>query len=272
MSAPASSSTPDPFTPVLRSPELVKRHDKAGWLALFTEEALIEDPVGAGAYVGRERHSKFWDAFIAPNDVTFRPIRDFASGARVVRYVTISTVTPVSAAPFELNALIEYVVEGERLASLRAFWEPRLAVGWHAKQGLRGMLGLGKHGLRMTVGLGFQSAMGFSRALVPELSREQGRGFAERLARAIGHSRDEWIAITRGAALAVASPSGGDLHDAERAWDQVLERAPRVELEESIVAGDHLACVLASRDRSAAALARVERGRLAELRLVWSVR
>lgn len=261
-----SAAGPDALDVVLRSPELVKRHDKAAWLALFTEDALIEDPVGAGAYVGAARHSKFWDAFIAPNRVTFHGHRDFRSGAVIVRYVTISTVTPVGDAPFELRALIEYVVRGDRVASLRAFWEPRLAVGWHARQGVRGVLGLSKHGLRMTGGLGIASAMGFSRALVPSLSRDRGRALAERLASAIGGSRKEdWLALVSGARVSV----GGA--DAEQAWDASLASAPRMRVEESIVAGDHLACVLASDARAAAVLARVEGDRIADLRLVGSI-
>ncbi len=271
MSAPdAVPAAAGPLEVVLRSPALVKRHDKDAWLALFTEDGVIEDPVGAGAYAGPARHSKFWDAFIAPNEVTFRPRRDFRSGDVIVRYVTISSVTPVSSEPFELNAIIEYVVRGERLASLRAFWEPRLAVSWHAQQGIRGLFGLSKHGLRMTGGLGLGSALGFSRALVPELSRDRGSALAERLASAIGGDRAEWLALTRGARVTIAGASG-DLHDAERAWDAALERAPRLRVEETIVAGDHLACVLAGGDRAAAILARVEDERIAELRLVWSI-
>ena len=199
MSAPDAVAAAGPLEVVLRSPALVKRHDKDAWLALFTEDAVIEDPVGAGAYVGPARHSKFWDAFIAPNEVTFHARRDFRSGDVIVRYVTISSVTPVSREPFELSALIEYVVRGERLASLRAFWEPRLAVSWHARQGVRGLLGLSKHGLRMTGGLGLGSAMGFSRALVPQLSRDHGRALAEKLARAMGGARADWLELTRGA-------------------------------------------------------------------------
>ena len=270
MSAPDAVAAAGPLEVVLRSPALVKRHDKDAWLALFTEDAVIEDPVGAGAYVGPARHSKFWDAFIAPNEVTFHARRDFRSGDVIVRYVTISSVTPVSREPFELSALIEYVVRGERLASLRAFWEPRLAVSWHARQGVRGLLGLSKHGLRMTGGLGLGSAMGFSRALVPQLSRDHGRAVAEKLARAMGGARADWLELTRGARVTIGD-AAGDLRDAERAWDAVIGRAPKMSVEESIVAGDHLACVLSSPDRAAAILARVEGERIAELRLVGSI-
>ncbi|HEY8430228.1 MAG TPA: nuclear transport factor 2 family protein [Sandaracinaceae bacterium] len=263
----------DPLAIVKTSPELVARHDKEAWLALFSDRGRIEDPVGAGAYVGRARHSAFWDAFIAPNRVTFLPRRDFVSGDVVVRYVTISTITPVSDEPFALPALIEYVVEGGRIASLRAFWEPRLAVGWHAKKGARGLVGLTKHGLRMTGGLGIGAAVGFSRALVPSLSRAEGRALAARLAEAV-RDRSVWLALTERARVSVSalSPHGGDHRDAKTAWDAALAGTSEVSPEEVIVAGDHLACVLAQRggSRALAAIARVARGAVIDLRLIWS--
>ena len=33
---------------VNKSPELVDRHDRAGWLDLFSSNAIVQDPVGAG--------------------------------------------------------------------------------------------------------------------------------------------------------------------------------------------------------------------------------
>lgn len=262
----------DPLAIVKTSPELVARHDKDGWLALFASDGVIEDPVGAGSYLGRERHGPFWDAFIAPNRVTFHPRRDFVSDNFVIRYVTISTITPVSKEPFELPAIIEYHVIDDRIASLRAFWEPRLAVGWHAKRGVRGLVGLTKHGLRMTGGLGVGAALGFSRAMVPALSHEEGRAVADRIASAL-RSRSEWLSLTARAHLAVGElpPERGDYDDATMAWEAVLSRAPAVAPEEVIVAGHYVACVLTQRggSRAAAVIARVARHDVEDLRLIW---
>ena len=36
--------------------------DRAGWLALFTDEAVLEDPVGSSPHEGREAIGAFWDA------------------------------------------------------------------------------------------------------------------------------------------------------------------------------------------------------------------
>jgi hypothetical protein len=63
---------------VKRSPELVDRHDREGWLGLFFSEAVVEDPVGAGLnrkgkdWRGdRDGLSRFYDIFIGPNDIKF---------------------------------------------------------------------------------------------------------------------------------------------------------------------------------------------------------
>jgi ketosteroid isomerase-like protein len=266
----------DPLALAMTSPEVVARHDKSAWLALFTPDASVEDPVGSGAHIGARRLASFWDVFIAPNQVTFHPQREHVSGDTVVRHVRIATVTPVATEPFEISAIVEYRVRGARLASLRAFWEPRHAVLWHARKGLRGLAGLSRHGVRMVGGLGLGAAMGFGAALRPGVSRAAGRALAERLAASLGASRAEWMELSRGAALRVAAPGSSDvvLRDAERAWEQALSGARLPKIEEVIVAGGHVACVLASEDgaRAAAVIARMGKGgRVAELDLTWSV-
>lgn len=258
-------SSADALSVVMSSPQLVGRHDKAGWLELFTPDAVIEDPVGADTYVGRARHDPFWDAFIAPNRVTFHPRRDFVSGSVVVRHVIISSVTPVSDTPFALPAIIEYRVDAGRLASLRAFWEPQRAVRWHLSQGARGIAGLTQHGVRIIARLGVGAALGFSRAMIPKLSPTEGAALAGRLADAVGGaSRDAWLALAGDAEVTV-----GEARDAAGAWE-ALDGTGKLEPEEVIVAGDHLACVLAG-ERAVAVIARVARGRLRSLRLVHEV-
>jgi hypothetical protein len=77
---------------VRRSPERVAVHDRAGWLALFTDDAVIEDPIGsppaakADGVLGR-----FWDTFIAPHDIDFEIRRDHFLGQDVFRDAVIHT-------------------------------------------------------------------------------------------------------------------------------------------------------------------------------------
>jgi hypothetical protein len=266
------SAPRSPLAIAEESPEVVGRRDKKAWLQLFTDDATVEDPVGAGAHVGHARLSKFWDVFIAPQrSIRFTPCRDFAHADRAIRYVTISSVTPVSDDPFVIPAIIEYVAKDQRLASLRAFWEPSLAVTWHAKKGLAGIGGLLRHGTRTTLGLGLGKAMGFGLAMRAKVGKDEARAITAELAAALGGSRDAWNALTKDARVNVA-PSSGEgpfLTDPRAAFDAL---APTdMTIEETILAGDHLACVLSSHDRAAVALVRVARGRPAAIELLFSV-
>ena len=75
---------------VRSSPAAVAAHDKAGWIALFDDDYVIEDPVGWRPVRGDDI-SAFWDAFIAPNDIEFVVHHDWIDGLHVVRDVTIVT-------------------------------------------------------------------------------------------------------------------------------------------------------------------------------------
>jgi len=118
---------------VKRSPELVARHDREGWLGLFSTEAVVEDPVGGGLNRkgkdwrgGRDGLSRFYDIFIAPNDIKFTVNQDIVTGNEVVRDVLIHTRLP-NGAVSEVAAYLIYrgVEEGGevRLASLQAHWD-----------------------------------------------------------------------------------------------------------------------------------------------------
>ncbi len=120
----------------------------------------------------------------------------------------------------------------------------------------------------MTGGLGIGSALSFSRALRPSVSKAEASALAAGLATA---SRAEWLALTRDAEVRVASREGAELDDPVRAWDAARKDASALAPEEVIAAGDHLPCVLSAGDTSAAVLARIDRGRIDRLRWVWSV-
>ncbi|MGW6693269.1 nuclear transport factor 2 family protein [Rhodococcus sp. NPDC054953] len=85
------------------SPAAVADHDRDAWLGLFARSHVVEDPVGGrpvlgGLYDRRSRRrggqplARFWDTFIAPNDIRFHVERDdIVDGMTVVRDVTIET-------------------------------------------------------------------------------------------------------------------------------------------------------------------------------------
>jgi hypothetical protein len=86
---------------VKRSPELVDRHDREGWLGLFSSSAVVEDPVGAGWNCkgrdwrgGCDGLGRFYDIFIGPNEIKFRVNQDIVMEREVVRDILIHTRLP----------------------------------------------------------------------------------------------------------------------------------------------------------------------------------
>lgn len=259
----------DALALVQASPAAVARRDRAGWLELFAADATIEDPVGAATYRGRERLSAFWDAFIAPQvSITFVPHREFVSDTLVARQVTIETVTVADAPALAVEALLEYRVQGDRIGSLRAFWDPAVAVGWYARRGVGGIAGLLRHGARMTTGLGLGSALAFGRALAPDLRGAETKAQAGSL---LTSSRSEWIAALRDADVWVAA-RGNDrfARTPEAAWSHAREDGAELRLQALHVTGEHAAMVVGDGVRSAAAFVRVAGRKLAALTWLWS--
>ena len=79
-----------------KSPAAVAVQNKAAWMDIFARYSLVEDPVGSTphlsgvydcrqGYRGRERLSRFYDTFIAPNKIRFQVDRDTVCGLHVVR-------------------------------------------------------------------------------------------------------------------------------------------------------------------------------------------
>ena len=118
-------ATQDVYDVVRSSPAAVAAHDKAGWIALFDEDYVIEDPVGWRPVRG-EDISNFWDAFIAPNDIEFVVHHDWIDGLHVVRDVTVVT-TLGTGLQVRTPAHLRYeLVERDgtlKVARMAAHWE-----------------------------------------------------------------------------------------------------------------------------------------------------
>lgn len=259
----------DPLAIVQASPAAVLRKDERGWVELFTEDALIEDPVGAAQYRGHERLAAFWRVFIAPQrSVVFHPHREFVSPTLVVRQVTIATVTPVSDEPLEVEAILEYRLRGTLITSMRAFWDPRGPVAWHLRRGPAGLWGLARHGGRLLCGLGLGPALAFGRAMVPPLRPAIAREVIERIAVA---PREEWLQAVSGASVEAVGlgARSGTSHDPSGAFTGLRGEEGRARRPEGvIIAGNCVAAILTGEGADAAAIVQVERGRIVRLTLI----
>ena len=102
--------------------------DRDGWLALFTDDAVLEDPVGSSPHEGRQAIAAFWDAVHARTE----------RGS--VRMTQGPAVCGLEAAwAFELDvtvkgrrSLVEIIDHGTfgedgRIRRIRAFWGPDTA-------------------------------------------------------------------------------------------------------------------------------------------------
>ncbi len=257
------------FALVQASPAAVARRDRAGWLELFGSDATIEDPVGAAIYCGADRLAAFWDAFIDPQErITFVPRCDFVSEDLVARHVTIETLTSSNAPILAVEAILEYRLRGDRIASLRAFWDPGIAVGWYARRGVNGIAELLQHGVRMTTGLGLGSALAFGRALAPDPQTAITKARATGL---LTHTHDEWLAALRHAELRVGARGNERFaHAAEPAWAHAREGCGKLRLEAVQASGEHAALIVGDGSRSAAVFVRQAGGEIAALTWLWS--
>ncbi len=113
-----------------RSMRAVQAKTKEAWLDLFTDDAIIEDPVGVSpldpdgkGQRGKAAISAFWDAHIAPNHIAFDIRHSYAAGNEVANVGTITTTLPNGAQALAEGVFVYRVNDAGKIISLRAFWE-----------------------------------------------------------------------------------------------------------------------------------------------------
>ncbi len=152
------------------SPAAVASHDKKAWLELFSSDAEVHDPVGSQAHCGPEALDRFYETFIAPNQIHFNVERDIVCDSTVVRDLVIET--KMGGTPLQVNVplFIRYEIieqNGEpKVHRLYAHWEllPMMTQQVFS-QGLgAGMIALVKLSQNMIRHQGLRGALGFSRA------------------------------------------------------------------------------------------------------------
>lgn len=115
---------------VQSSPNLVAAQDRIGWLGIFGQQHVVEDPVGSRPVRSEDPGAlaRFWDTFIAPNQIEFQVGQDWVDGLDVVRDVTIvTTLRPgvVVRTPAHLIYQTGYEDGVLKVRRMAAHWEPR---------------------------------------------------------------------------------------------------------------------------------------------------
>jgi ketosteroid isomerase-like protein len=119
-----------------RSMDAVSRGAKDEWLALFADDAVVEDPVGVSMFDptgeghrGRAAIAAFWDLTIGNAERIEFEIRDsFAAGDEVANVGTISSYLPGGSRVDAEGVFVYRVNDDGRIVSLRAFWETERAM------------------------------------------------------------------------------------------------------------------------------------------------
>jgi len=115
-----------------RSMEAIEAKDGEAWLALFTEDGIVEDPIGPSMFDpeglghrGKEAIRKFFDEVIFPNDqIRFSIHSSYECGSEVANVGTIDITLAGGSQVASVDLVSTYRInEDGLLISLRAYWE-----------------------------------------------------------------------------------------------------------------------------------------------------
>jgi steroid Delta-isomerase len=110
----------------------VESRDRQAWLALFADDGVVEDPIGPSAFDpegrghrGLEAIAAFYDSVIAANDsIRFDIRQSFQCGDEAAN-VGVIRITFAGGSAVEVDGIYIYRRSpDDKIASLRAFWEP----------------------------------------------------------------------------------------------------------------------------------------------------
>lgn len=103
---------------------------KQEWLALFDDDAIIQDPVGPSpldpegrGYRGREAISGFWDAFIEPVCLAFDVRASYAAGDEVANVGTITARVDGRVVATVEGVFTYRVNAAGKIVAFRTYWE-----------------------------------------------------------------------------------------------------------------------------------------------------
>lgn len=113
-----------------RSMRKVAAKDRAGWLELFADDALLQDPVGKSpldptglGHRGKEAIAAFWDLAIQNIDGDFRVRESYPAADECANVITLCRRLPAGQL-FETKFVAVYRVNDAGLiVSLKAYWQ-----------------------------------------------------------------------------------------------------------------------------------------------------
>lgn len=221
---------------VKASPAAVADHDKTAWLSLFSAVGLVNDPVGSRPHRGEAALGRFYETFIAPNEIHFEIHNDWVCGMTVVRDVTIHIRMPTGQA-VSVPAHIRYEMTEEqgapRIAGLFAHWELMPMVTGTLSSGFKGVVSYARLSVRMLACQGLGGMLGFVRGFTGVGRR--GKRQAEKLLAALSQGDVETAGAVLSANARVEAPAGTTRTPAEAGewlqglnWSKLIAAGPTV--------------------------------------------
>lgn len=118
----------------LLSREYVQTKNREGWLGLYAEDAIIEDPIGVSiidpegkGHRGAAAREAFYDNFMAPANISIEILHSYAAGLECANHIIITIQLPGGDGKVyqqKVHGVFTYHVNAEgKLLSLRGYWE-----------------------------------------------------------------------------------------------------------------------------------------------------
>ncbi len=185
------------MTCVEGSPAAVAVHNKPEWLSLFADCAVVEDPVGSKPQInladdtGQSPLSRFYETFIAANDIIFHVENDVVCTGAVVRDLEIEIrMSEKVTVRVPMHLLYELTTEnGEvRIKRLAAHWELMPMLRQQMQFGLASAVAGVSSFWRMLRHMGLSGLQGFLQAR--ETVGEEGKKKVEALVAAFNNKQN----------------------------------------------------------------------------------
>lgn len=111
------------------SARYASERNKAAWLDLYAEDALIQDPVGVSpldpagnGHRGRAALTRFWDMIIGPGNMTYRIRESYPCGNECANVWSLTNKMP-GGGDITVDLVSIYSVNpAGKLTAMRAYW------------------------------------------------------------------------------------------------------------------------------------------------------
>jgi len=114
----------------IQSMRLSESGDGESWLALFADDAVIQDPYGPSpmdpegrGHIGREAIEKFCAQYIRPDAIRFEIRQTISAGGACVNVGTIYTKLPGGVSSWSEVVNVYEVNDAGKITLLRSYWD-----------------------------------------------------------------------------------------------------------------------------------------------------